>query len=201
MITLLITCPSDIFPEAALQKCSLGKGVLKICSKFTEEHPSCKIAAYIHDLFLRISLNGCFCIFFEISIHYPVLIWDKVLKNGLTKICEWQPLKNLTGWLQTFLKAISKKFYLVHSWFILFLYMMWSELPIDRLCLFALKCFILHISFHMETKSSPQYVWPAAFCSACCISPVMLPMSAMIAIANKMICKYKRFDKNWKNKK
>ena len=55
------------------------------------------------------------------------IIWDKVFKSGPTKICGRQPLKLLKGYglfKQTislhipsnFLKAVSHKFYLVHSW-------------------------------------------------------------------------------------
>ena len=39
--------------------------------------------------------------------------WDKVFKNGPSKICGRQPLKNLKG--SNFLKALFHKFYLVHS--------------------------------------------------------------------------------------
>ena len=54
-------------------------------------------------------------------------IWDKVFKNGLSKICGRQPLKNLKGYglpkadhtngpdHTNFLKAAFHKFYLVHS--------------------------------------------------------------------------------------
>ena len=47
-------------------------------------------------------------------------IWDKVFKNGLNKICGSQPLTNLKGYdllkSSNFLKAVFRKFDLVHSW-------------------------------------------------------------------------------------
>ena len=47
------------------------------------------------------------------------VIWDKVFKNGQSKICGRQPLKNLKryGMLipSNLLKAVFSKFYLVHS--------------------------------------------------------------------------------------
>ena len=45
-------------------------------------------------------------------------IWDKVFKNGPSKVCRRQPLKNLKG-LQCLLlsKAVLNKFYLIHSWY------------------------------------------------------------------------------------
>ena len=61
-------------PEAAVQR-FLRKGVLKICSKFTEDHScrsaisrnrtsawvfSSKFAAYFQSIFLRTPLDGCF---------------------------------------------------------------------------------------------------------------------------------------------
>ena len=50
-------------------------------------------------------------------------IWDKVFKNGTSKICGREPLKNLMGYglpkadhtPSDFLKAVFQKFYLVHS--------------------------------------------------------------------------------------
>ena len=43
----------------------------------------------------------------------------KVFKNGLSKVCGRQPLKNLKGQvdhiLSNFLKAVFHNFYLVHS--------------------------------------------------------------------------------------
>ena len=54
---------------------------------------------------------------------FPVNICDKVFKNGPSKICGRQPLKNLKGYgllkadhtLSNVLKAVFQKFYLVHS--------------------------------------------------------------------------------------
>ena len=51
-------------------------------------------------------------------------MWDKVFKNGPSKICGRQSLKNLNGFSllkadhdpSNFLKAVFHKFYLVHSW-------------------------------------------------------------------------------------
>ena len=42
-------------------------------------------------------------------------IWDKIFKNGPSKVCGRQPLKNLKC-SSDFLKAVFHKFYLVHSW-------------------------------------------------------------------------------------
>ena len=42
--------------------------------------------------------------------------WVKVFKNGPSKICGWQPLKNLKWYTSNILKAVFHKFYLVHSW-------------------------------------------------------------------------------------
>ena len=50
--------------------------------------------------------------------------WDKVFKNGPSKIFGRQPLKNLKGYglpkadhnPSNFLKAVFQNFYLVHSW-------------------------------------------------------------------------------------
>ena len=50
-------------------------------------------------------------------------VWDKVFKNGPSKICGKQPLKNLKEYgllkadhtLSNFLKAVFHKFYLLHS--------------------------------------------------------------------------------------
>ena len=50
--------------------------------------------------------------------------WDKVFKNGPSKICGKQPLKTLNGYVlpkadhtpSKFLKTVLHKFYLVHSW-------------------------------------------------------------------------------------
>ena len=41
------------------------------------------------------------------------IIWDKVFKNELSKICGTQPLKNLGRY--GLLKAVFHKFYLFHS--------------------------------------------------------------------------------------
>ena len=38
--------------------------------------------------------------------------WNKLFKNGPSKICGGQPLKKLTS---NFLKAVFHKFYFVHS--------------------------------------------------------------------------------------
>ena len=75
---------------------------------------------------MRTSQEGCFCRaitkilkIFEV----PNNIWDKVFKNGPSKICGTQPLKNL-NWYglpkadytpSNFLKAVFQKSYLVHS--------------------------------------------------------------------------------------
>ena len=47
-----------------------------------------------------------------------MFIWDKVFKNGPSKICGRQPLKNLKGYglpKQTILKTVIHKFFLAHS--------------------------------------------------------------------------------------
>ena len=50
------------------------------------------------------------------------LIWVKVFKNGPSKNCEGQPLKNLKWYgllrqtISNFLKTVFHKFYLVQSW-------------------------------------------------------------------------------------
>ena len=51
------------------------------------------------------------------------VIWDKVLKNGPSKICERQPLNSFKGYglpkaddvPSNFVKAVFHKFYLLHS--------------------------------------------------------------------------------------
>ena len=67
--------------------------------------------------------------------------WDKLFKNGPSKICGRQPLKKLNEygllladrnpWL--FLKAVFHKFYLVHSW------ILWLKYP----CILSLITMIL----------------------------------------------------------
>ena len=65
----------------------------------------------------------------QVSCHptypqYTTHKWDKVFKNGPSKICGTHPLENLKrhGLLEAdhipsnFLKAVIHKFYLVHSW-------------------------------------------------------------------------------------
>ena len=48
--------------------------------------------------------------------------WDKIFKNGPSKICEKQPLKNLKGYSliyrvpSKFLKTVFQEFHLVLSW-------------------------------------------------------------------------------------
>ena len=46
---------------------------------------------------------------------YIIKTWDKVFKNGPIKICGGQPFKNLEFEISDFLKAVFRKFYLVHS--------------------------------------------------------------------------------------
>ena len=43
-------------------------------------------------------------------------IWDKVFKNGPSKVCRRQPLKNLKGYGLLWVLTVIHKFYLVHSW-------------------------------------------------------------------------------------
>ena len=58
------------------------------------------------------------------TLTYIHIIWDKLFKNGPSKICGRQPLKNLKRYglpkadhaLSNFLKACIHKFDLVHSW-------------------------------------------------------------------------------------
>ena len=62
--------------------------------------------------------------FFQIQVYkFGTIIRDKVFKNGPSKICGRQPLKNLKGYglleavhtPSNFLKAVFHKFYLGHS--------------------------------------------------------------------------------------
>ena len=67
-----------VFSEPATRRCSLGKGVLKMCSKYTGEHPCWSamkshfgmgVLLYIRcifseHLFLRTHLDDCYCIFY-----------------------------------------------------------------------------------------------------------------------------------------
>ena len=48
-------------PEAALHRCSYEKGVLKICSQFTGEHPCCSVISIkLQSNFLETTLrHGC----------------------------------------------------------------------------------------------------------------------------------------------
>ena len=54
------------------------------------------------------------------KIFWHIEKWDKIFKNGPSKICGKQPLKNLKWYgllhITSFLKAVFQKFYLVHSW-------------------------------------------------------------------------------------
>ena len=64
-------------------------------------------------------------------------MWDKVYKNGLSKICGRQPLKDLKGYrllkadgnLSNFLKAVFQNIYLVHSWILCVTYLETFKLP------------------------------------------------------------------------
>ena len=52
---------------------------------------------------------------------YEASAWDKVFKNGPSKICGRLSLENLKGYEagcipSNFLKAVFHKFYLVHYW-------------------------------------------------------------------------------------
>ena len=56
------------------------------------------------------------------ATHFIQIIWRKVFKNELTKICGRQPLKNSKGYglpaehaPSNFLKTVFHKFYLVHA--------------------------------------------------------------------------------------
>ena len=77
----------------------------------------------------RISEHGYLFILFQMNLGGDSnnAKWDKVFKNGPSKICGRQPLKKLNGYdllkqtkadhnPSTFLKAVFHKFYLVHSW-------------------------------------------------------------------------------------
>ena len=77
------------------------------------------------------------------------MIWDRVFKNGSSKICGKQPLKNLKGY--GLLKAVFHNFYLVHSWILCLIYSSptWSSntlLPkeTDELIDFKLQILIMY---------------------------------------------------------
>ena len=66
-------------------------------------------------------------------------IWDKVFKNGPSKISGRQPLKNLKWYglpqqtnhiTSNFLKDVFHKFYLIHSWILCPIYFALSALAI-----------------------------------------------------------------------
>ena len=66
--------------------------------------------------------NSQACVLRKYEALFISLMRDKVLKNGPSKICERQPLKNLMDYdlpsdytPPNFLKAAFHKFYLVHS--------------------------------------------------------------------------------------
>ena len=62
----------------------------------------------------------------QCRVRKTKMIWVKVFKNGASKICGRQPLKNLK-WhdllSSNFLKAVFHKFYLVHSWILCPIYL------------------------------------------------------------------------------
>ena len=53
--------------------------------------------------------------YFLTSSKYITNIWDKVFKNGPSKICGRQPSNFKFPKISNFLKAVFHKFYLVHS--------------------------------------------------------------------------------------
>ena len=94
---LLFCCPillssytDFLFSSCPREVVLLGKGVLKICSKFTGEH-LCRSVISIKwqsNLFLRTPLEGCFCLFRFLSWHFcscPFWIINVLLP--LSKLC------------------------------------------------------------------------------------------------------------------
>ena len=69
----------NIFPEAALQQPSLGKGVLKICSKFTGKHPcrsviSIKLQSNFIEITFQHGYSICFiCFTGFLETQFPVI--------------------------------------------------------------------------------------------------------------------------------
>ena len=79
IIFRMVTTYRSSHPEVFYEKC-----VLKICSKFTREHPcrsmvfSCKFAAYFLNTFLGTPLRGCFCIYVHFTGKIIVLSQSKL---------------------------------------------------------------------------------------------------------------------------
>ena len=79
-----------------------------------------------------------FCLFWN-------QIWDKVFKNGPSKICGTMPLKHLKGYglleadhnPSDSLKTVFHKFYLIHSWILCpICSSKWQYLPDNARCIF-----------------------------------------------------------------
>ena len=106
-------------------------------------------ASILHFQSIKVFLLFCFCVNYSNCseqlfcrtpsngfLHTGHEIWDKVSKNGPSKICRRQPLKNLEGlWSaksdhtsSNFLKAILHKLCLVHFW------ILWLNVLFWRYC-------------------------------------------------------------------
>ena len=86
--------------------------------------------------------------------------WDKVFKNGTSKICGRKPLKNLKGYglPKNFLKAVFHKFYLVHSWILCPKYCTQYLLKVNKghhnfILSKSLKSLVLLLSLQNRTKN------------------------------------------------
>ena len=81
----------------------LGQRVLKICSKFTGEHPKLKLrrfeifCEFSEHFFLRKSLNGCFWLLFIIYFDSYLITWwkDAMLQLGKVSITRIRHLNKL----------------------------------------------------------------------------------------------------------
>ena len=102
---------------------------------------------------------------FDIHEGFYANIWVKVFKNGPSKICGRQPLKNLKRYglpkadhtPSNYLKAILNKFYLVHSWIPCHIFQRWTSTNFTWLYLEHLSHIfppIYHLSMNKpKTKS------------------------------------------------
>ena len=83
----------------------------------------------------------------KLTLFNQQYIWDKVFKNGPSKICGRQPLKS-------FLKAVFHKFYLVQSW-ILCPTWDWSRNTLHKNThtKYTYICTYAHKSIHADTHT------------------------------------------------
>ena len=92
-------------------------------------------------------------------------IWDKVFKNGLSKICRRLLFRNLNGYgllpvfrLNTelyFLKTVFHKFYLVHSWILCSIY----SAKMKIVAIEHLNSLILHVVLCVREERCSKKIW------------------------------------------